>query len=374
MLRNSKVIVLGCSHSELAIIHALKNCGVSLIGVGNLKTALGRDICDEFHEFDYTDHLQLGTLARKVDASFIVSASNDYGFFAALKVSAELGLCGYDSNEAAEAIHYKDKFKVLLERLKIPTPKRIFSGSISELAGAWPDLRATLSPQKKYLFKPVDQGSGKGIVEIKGSSDVTEFSKSLGSISRSDACIVEEYVTGTLHGYSAFIKEGQIIEDFMADEWLRDNELLVDCSCYPSGLEDRVGKGLAEATRKMVLELGLVDGLIHHQFIFDGKNYFLLETTRRNPGDLFGEQITLCDGKDYAKLLISTQFGIRLDHVEDAFEVKLGVLRKSYWSDESPDKDTFPQSNAIRAYDLTNQYPTEAHPKRKSVVFFQKTK
>ena len=59
MLRNSKVIVLGCSHSELAIIHALKNCGVSLIGVGNLKTALGRDICDEFHEFDYTDHLRL---------------------------------------------------------------------------------------------------------------------------------------------------------------------------------------------------------------------------------------------------------------------------------------------------------------------------
>ena len=124
----------------------------------------------------------------------------------------------------------------------------------------------------------------------------------------------------------------------------------------------------------MVLELGLVDGLIHHQFIFDGKNYFLLETTRRNPGDLFGEQITLCDGKDYAKLLISTQFGIRLDHVDDAFEVKPGVLRKIYWSDESLDKDTFPQSNAIRAYDLTNQYPTEAHPKRKSVVFFQKTK
>ena len=109
----------------------------------------------------------------------------------------------------------------------------------------------------------------------------------------------------------------------------------------------------------MVLELGLVDGLIHHQFIFDGKNYFLLETTRRNPGDLFGEQITLCDGKDYAKLLISTQFGIRLDHVDDAFEVKPGVLRKIYWSDESPDKDTFPQSNAIRAYDLTNQYPTK---------------
>ena len=117
---------------------------------------------------------------------------------------------GYDSNEAAEAIHYKDKFKALLERLKIPTPKRIFSGTISELDGAWPDLRVTLSPQKKYLFKPVDQGSGKGIVEIKRSSDVTEFSKSLGSISRSDACIVEEYV-GTTR-LLAFIKEAKSLK------------------------------------------------------------------------------------------------------------------------------------------------------------------
>lgn len=374
MPRNSKVIVLGCSHSELALIHALKSYGVSLIGVGNLKTALGRDICDEFHEFDYTDHLQLGALARKVDASFIVSACNDYGFFAASKVSAELGLRGYDNNEAVEAIHYKDKFKALLERLKIPTPKRIFSGSISELVSAWSDLGATLSPQKKYLFKPVDQGSGKGIAEIKRSSDVSEFSKSLGSMSRSDACIIEEYVAGTLHSYSAFIKDGQIVEDFMADEWLRENELLVDCSCYPSGLEDRIRKGLAEATRKMVLELALVDGLIHHQFIFDGKNYFLLETTRRNPGDLFGEQITLCDGKDYSKLLISTQFGLRLDHVEDAVEVKSGVWRKIYWSDESPRKDKFAQSNTIRVYDLSNQYPTEVQPKRNAVAFFQKTK
>ena len=121
----------------------------------------------------------------------------------------------------------------------------------------------------------------------------------------------------------------------------------------------------------MVLGLGLVDGLIHHQFISMEKIISFWKPLDEI-GDLF-ETIS-CDGKDYAKLLISTQFGIRLDHVDDAFDVKLGVLRKIYWSDESPDKDTFPQSNAIRAYDLTNQYPTEAHPKRKSVVFFQKTK
>ena len=136
--------------------------------VGNLKTALGRDICDEFHEFDYTDHLQLGILARKVGASFIVSASNDYGFFAALKVSAELGLCGYDSNEAAETIHYKDKFKALLERLKIPTPKRIFSGTISELTGTWPDLRVTLSPQRNIYLSQLIKDRGKALWRLNG--------------------------------------------------------------------------------------------------------------------------------------------------------------------------------------------------------------
>ena len=373
MPRNSKVIVLGCSHSELALIHALKSYGISLIGVGNLRTALGRDICDEFHEFDYSDHLRLGALAKKVDASFIVSACNDYGFFAASKVSTELGIRGYDRIEAVEAIHYKDKFKGLLERLEIPTPKRIFSGPISELVGVWPDLRTTLSPKKKYFFKPVDQGSGRGITEIRRSSDISEFAESLGSMSRSEACIIEEYVAGTLHSYSAFIKDGQIVEDFMADEWLKENKLLVDCSCYPSRLEDSISNGLAEATRKMVLELALVDGLIHHQFIFDGKNYFLLETTRRNPGDLFGEQITLCDGKDYSKLLISTQFGLRLHHAEGAVEGKSSVWRKIYWSDESPDREKFAKSNAIRVYDLSNQYPSEIQPRRKAVVFFQKT-
>ena len=374
MSRTSKVIILGCSHSELALIHALKSYGFSLIGVGNLKTALGRGICDEFHEFDYTDCLQLGALAEKVDASFIVSACNDYGFFAASKVSAELGLCGYDNIEVVETIHHKDKFKALLERLKISTPKRIFSGKIGELMVAWSDLAATLSLNKKYLFKPVDQGSGRGIAEIKHSSDVSKFLKLLGSMSRSEDCIIEEHVEGTLHSYSAFIKDGQIVEDFMADEWLRENELLVDCSCYPSNLEDRISKDLADATRKIVRELALLDGLIHHQFIFDGKNYFLLETTRRNPGDLFGEQITLCDGKDYSKLLIEAQFGLYSSYLDDAFEAKSGVWRKIYWSDESPDKDKFAKSKTIRAYDLSNQYSTELQPKRNSVVFFQKTK
>ena len=72
---------------------------------------------------------------------------------------------------------------------------------------------------------------------------------------------------------------------------VEDNELLVDCSCYPSGLEGRVGKGLAEATRKMVLELGLVDGLIHHQFI--SMKIISFWKPLDEIGDLFGEQIFL---------------------------------------------------------------------------------
>jgi hypothetical protein len=47
--------------------------------------------------------------------------------------------------------------------------------------------------------------------------------------------------------------------------------------------------------------LNLTDGLVHTQFISDGKSFWLIEVTRRCPGDLYSKLIEYSTGFPYAE-------------------------------------------------------------------------
>ena len=52
---------------------------------------------------------------------------------------------------------------------------------------------------------------------------------------------------------------------------------------------------------RLARHLGLVDGLLHTQFIATGSRIRLIETTRRRPGDLYSQLVELSTDYPYAK-------------------------------------------------------------------------
>ena len=59
--------------------------------------------------------------------------------------------------------------------------------------------------------------------------------------------------------------------------------------------------GLRRCAEVLAHELGLVDGLLHTQFVANQNDFWLIELTRRCPGDLYSQLIELTTGYRYAR-------------------------------------------------------------------------
>ena len=111
--------------------------------------------------------------------------------------------------------------------------------------------------------------------------------------------MIEEFVQGTLHSHSAFIHDQKIACDFFVDEYCTIYPYQVNCSHYPSQLTDKIRNGMREEMTRLVKLLKLKDGLMHTQFISNGDKFWIIETMRRCPGDLYGQFVGLSSSIPY---------------------------------------------------------------------------
>ena len=113
--------------------------------------------------------------------------------------------------------------------------------------------------------------------------------------------VLEEFVQGQLYSHSAFIVNHEIIIDFFVEEHCVVNPYAVDTSKIAYEFDEKIKSDIRDDITKMAKELKLVDGLIHTQFIYDGKSFWIIEVNRRCPGDLYSKLIELSTGFPYAE-------------------------------------------------------------------------
>ena len=81
-------------------------------------------------------------------------------------------------------------------------------------------------------------------------------------------------------------------------EYCSQNPFSVDISFvedYP-----QLKANLESDVNQLAGELSIGSGLLHLQLIYDSGEYYLIEVTRRCPGDLYSELIRLSTGFDYS--------------------------------------------------------------------------
>jgi biotin carboxylase len=241
-----------------------------------------------YHQLDYSDPAALNDLCTQLDIEYLVPGCNDRSYYSCAEVSENLHFPGIDRMDATEIINNKKKFKRFAQRIGLSVPPAF-------------DLSKG-SPDCTVIIKPVDSYSGRGISVVPHNSPqqllhAIELAK---SESRSGEYLAEEYVTGQLYSHSAFVVNGRVIQDFIVIEHGNANRFVVDTSHIAINFPTEITVNLRREIELMAQSLGLCDGLIHTQFLLNDEQFWLLEVTRRCPGDLYSQLIELSTGFPYA--------------------------------------------------------------------------
>ena len=78
MIRKTKILIAGGSHSDIPMIMAAKNLGCHVITSGNKPEELGHVYSDEYHQADYSDNESMLSLSQQLDIDNICACSNDF--------------------------------------------------------------------------------------------------------------------------------------------------------------------------------------------------------------------------------------------------------------------------------------------------------
>lgn len=295
------VLLCDASFSAIPLLEALKEKGLRVAVCGSRDADPCHALADESYIFDYSNKSKLLKKFKENNFDYLVPGCTDISYISCAWVAKKLGLPGYDDVRAVKVINQKNEYRKLGKEKGYPIPNHE-----TEIANF---------KQMKFpaLLKPMASFSGRGIlrfdkfVELKRFIDCGKFSALGGEF------LLEEFVEGRLYSHSAFLKAGKITTDFFVNEYCTIHPYQVNSSYVSTKLSVSVKKQMRIWLEIFAKDLNLADGLLHTQFISDGKRVYLVESCRRCPGDLYSLLIQKSTGINYASLYVSAFINLSPD-------------------------------------------------------------
>lgn len=300
-----KMLFVNGSYNEIPLIRAAHELGMYVITSGNDRNGAGHAYADKYVPCDYSDKDAILQIASSEQVDAICSCGNDFGAISASYACEKLGLPGHDSYQNTRYFHEKDQFKQLCEKLNFSTPR---SAAFSNTEDAVKYLGNVDFP---LMIKPSDLGGGKGITVVCSYEDAVTAIEKAYELSKIKKILVEEYVEGTQHGFTCFIKAGKVRFAYMTDDYSYLNPYMVWLAIPHDdpALRDRI----VEDVEKMAAELQLADGMLTIQYLKkDGKPYYI-ETMRRCLGNMHYKCISWDYEADIYKLFVANEAGLETE-------------------------------------------------------------
>ncbi|WP_050569881.1 acetyl-CoA carboxylase biotin carboxylase subunit family protein [Dickeya sp. NCPPB 3274] len=286
-------LMLDAGFSALPLLEACLEQGVA-IGVcsgkpgdpGHIRAT--RSIVE-----DYSDKEAILGIVRKENIKAILPGVTDVSYETGAWVAESLGMPGFDSVETTAILLKKDAFRAYAQRKGLPIPKAVR------------DIESVGQLSYPILVKPVDAYSGRGITQVQREQDILPAYQSAASASVSGQVVIEEFRQGSLHSHSAFIRNGEIVCEFFVDEYCTVYPYQVNSSCVAHQMSETLKNAVSDCINSIVADLKLCDGLLHTQFISRGDDFWLIELTRRCPGDLYCQLIRYSTDIPYAEYFVA---------------------------------------------------------------------
>lgn len=318
-VNKKSLLMLGGGHAEIPLIIAAQKLGYYVITTGNARDGLGHPFADKNVFADFANKETMLKLAQEENVSAVCSGCNDFAILSTSYVSEKLGLLGHDSFEITEQIHHKDKYRALAQKLSIPTPRALAIQNENELEEALKTLAFPL------ILKPVDLTGGKGIRQVNSPKEAQEAYANAKKCTRQNRVIIEEFIKGTNHGFSAFLVDQKVVFYFLDNEQYYLNKYMVSGANSPSTAPQVSVLKLIAYSEKLASKLKLVDGILHIQFIErPNDDPIIIEICRRPPGDLYIQFVKYATEIDYPYFLVLAETGGDVSGIKHA-------STKGYW-------------------------------------------
>lgn len=286
---NKNILLLDTNISAKPIYDYLLKTGNRVFVAGaNPGDALAKS-AENYLNIDYSNMNAVERAIKEQSIDFLIPGGNDLSYNICSVINAKYDFYNIDPLETNKIINNKQKFRKLAQNLGLHTPQII-------------DSLTEVSVNKAVIVKPVDAYSGHGITVLKNPDrqSVQDAIQMAIKNSKTNTYLIEEFIEGQLYSHSAFVAEHNIVKDFIVEEYCVVNEFAVDTSKLVNDFDPSILNDLRTDILKLSKELNLQDGLIHTQFISDGENFWIVEVTRRCPGDLYSMLIELSTGFPYA--------------------------------------------------------------------------
>lgn len=297
MTTSRTAMILDAGFASLPLQQAIKMAGFRTLACSGKAQDAGMKFADAVCVQNYADSDAVLALAREEKIAALSPGVTDVSYLTGSRVAEALGLPGFDSPDVSDTIFLKDRFRAWASRQGYPIPQ------------AASTLEEALTLPFPLLVKPVDAYSGIGITLVREPAMLEAALTVARNASPGGQCVIETFCEGQLYSHSAFIRNGEIVCEFFVDEYCTVYPWQVNSSCLSVNLSDAMRDRISECMQDIVRDLQLVDGLLHTQLIASEETFWLIELTRRCPGDLYSRLIELSTGVAYSRAFVAPFIG-----------------------------------------------------------------
>jgi len=298
-----KLLIAGGGYADIPLIVSAKELGFHVITTGNRESDLGHHYSDEYVNEDFSNPEAMLRLAKRLNIDSICACCNDFSAISSAYVAEKLSIKGHDSYKTTLLLHHKDSYRSFALENNISSP----------LGKGYDSAKSAINELSSFKFpviiKPVDLTGGKGISKANTLEEAQISINNAFSISRNKRVIIEEFLSGTNHGFSTMIKNERIIFSFMDNEHYFNNPYMVSGASCPSIASSDIERKLSSDINKIARILKLKDGILHTQFIIHNNEPVIIEVCRRSPGDLYIKFVELATSINYPSWIIKASTG-----------------------------------------------------------------
>ncbi|MGA0601682.1 ATP-grasp domain-containing protein [Caulobacter sp. KR2-114] len=284
-----RVVLLDTNVAAAPIHQYLEGAGFEVHVVGRNPADYLAKAAANYVDLDYSDVEATLALVERLGATYLVPGCNDLSYETCAAISARRPFPGIDPMAVVRTLGNKQDFRRYAARNDIPAPRQV--AEADAVAG------------RPVIVKPVDAYSGRGVTALAAptADDVAAALALARRFSATGACLIEEFVTGQLYSHTAFLGPQGVVADFIVEEHGSINPFTVDTSCVVPDFDPALLAEVRAAIERIARDLKLTSGLIHTQFIAADGRFWIVEITRRCPGDLYSLLIELSTGFAYAE-------------------------------------------------------------------------
>lgn len=277
MEKQKKLLILGGISHMIDVVETAKNMGLYTIVTDNNEASPAKKHADQAFDISTADIDALERMARQEQIDGVLTAFDNINTWNAQLLTGRLGLPFYATKEHLEISANKDRFKDFCRRFDVPVIEQYEKG----------DGVPVVYP---VIVKPVDSYAGKGITVCQNEAELFNAVEKARRFSRHGRVLVERFID-TNHGVEMYytLQNGEVILSAVTDRFVHNqghqSPPLPVATIYPSShLAEFVLKHDANL-REMLRGMGLQNGLVLIQSLYEGGEFYIYEMGYRLSGE-----------------------------------------------------------------------------------------